>query len=612
MLIAGRYLLAETIGQGGMGRVWRGHDRILDRVVAVKEVILPPQSPEAHAELLTRMVREARAAARLDHPSVITIHDVVEHGGTPWIVMQFVAGTSLRARIDSGGPLHWSQVADIGAQVAEALAEAHAAGIVHRDLKPDNILLSGRRAIVTDFGIARIMDATTQLTGTGVRVGTPLYMAPENLDGGVVGPAADLWALGATLYTAVEGVPPFSGQTMTALIAAILTRPPDQPQHAGPLREILVGLLARDPARRPDARTAARALAACRSGRHAAVTAPGVRPSPAPVVVAPDPLYQPTVSRQGFPGGRPAVATQPATAFQPQPPGLAPASRNPRRRLGPRSVLAVAAVAVAATVLGVLLTLPGGPGKSPGSASPAATRTLAIPPGNPSASASASASTPGTSADVTADLSVVSCPTSLGTGTPPTPVELPATEPVSVPAGTAADLAVYADEEDTMQLVGPKDWGCTASYGADGNGGVEIYPRGETVPQTKLPAGSAITAIVGREVPACYTCALTQACPLFASAAKQLSSALGQECPARPAAESVTSIGSGLVSFEDPPGVSGDGTPSGGKYPANGVMTFYQGGAVASSWLETCTLPDSERAECTATLNDFTGRYGKQ
>ncbi|WP_078944661.1 WD40 repeat domain-containing serine/threonine protein kinase [Streptomyces flavochromogenes] len=291
-LVSGRYRLVEAIGRGGMGRVWRAHDDRLDREVAVKEVVVPDDAASGlRSELIARTEREARAAARLRHPGVVAVHDVVHHRGVPWIVMEFVAGPSLGELVRTQGRLGWERVADLGVGIADALAHAHAAGVVHRDLKPDNVLLAGDRPVIADFGIARLLDATQQLTATHTVIGTPQFMPPEQLEGRRVEAPADLWALGATLYAAVEGRPPFDGPTLTAVITAVLTQPAPASAYAGPLAELLGGLLEKDPAARPDARAAAKRLRALRGtagGPEAPARTPtvvvdvGPAPDPAP------------------------------------------------------------------------------------------------------------------------------------------------------------------------------------------------------------------------------------------------------------------------------------------------------------------------------------------
>ncbi|AZM47461.1 hypothetical protein DMB38_18180 [Streptomyces sp. WAC 06738] len=268
LLIAGRYRLDRPVGQGGMGRVWSARDELLDRRVAVKEILFAADVGERQREKqLRRMIVEARAAARLNHPGITTVYDVVEHDGAPVIVMEFVAGSSLAAVLRERGRLPVPRVAEIGVQVLDALAEAHAAGVVHRDLKPDNILVTDRRAVITDFGIAAIADAAgpegaAGLTTTGGMLGTPAYASPEQLNGEPATAASDMWSFGATLYAAVEGHLPFHGENLWTLRQAVSASAPAPFRHAGPLAPVLTALLAKNPADRTTLAAAAAELRA--------------------------------------------------------------------------------------------------------------------------------------------------------------------------------------------------------------------------------------------------------------------------------------------------------------------------------------------------------------
>ncbi len=251
-LIAERYRLEQRIGGGAMGIVWAGTDELLRRPVAVKEVLLPAGMPEAEAaELRERALREARAIALLTHPNVVTLYDVAREDGEPFVVMELVPSQSLSAVLAEHGPLSDQQLAVIADGVAAALESAHRSGIVHRDVKPGNVLIGDDGRIkLSDFGISRNVAEHT-ITANGIMLGTPAFIAPEIATGDPVTAAADLWGLGATLYAASTGEPPYdAGDHPVATINAVVSGPVPAPTRPGPLAEVISGLMVKDPTAR--------------------------------------------------------------------------------------------------------------------------------------------------------------------------------------------------------------------------------------------------------------------------------------------------------------------------------------------------------------------------
>ncbi|MFG2007371.1 serine/threonine-protein kinase [Spirillospora sp. NPDC048911] len=299
-MLAGRYRLVRRLGQGAMGVVWQARDEALGRDVAVKELLLPAGVPaDRRATAAQRAMREARAAALVKHPSIVTVHDVVQDDGRPCIVMDLLPGRSLDAVLSGDGPLPPERVAEIGLDVLAALRTAHERGILHRDVKPANIFLrDDGRAVLTDFGIASLAGDTT-LTETGALIGSPAYMAPERVRHERGGPESDLWSLGVTLYVLVEGRTPFSRTTVMGTLGAVLTEPVEPPREAGPLAPVVLALLAKDPAVRLNAQGAEQWLGAVAAGKPVPRTRPVQLPPGPP---AAGPLERPT--EPGGPGGR--------------------------------------------------------------------------------------------------------------------------------------------------------------------------------------------------------------------------------------------------------------------------------------------------------------------
>ncbi|WP_422756668.1 serine/threonine-protein kinase [Micromonospora sp. WMMD708] len=339
-----------------MGRVWLARDEMLHRDVAVKEVV-PPHWLAAHEreELRLRTLREARTAARLNHPNVVRIYDVVHDGDNPWIVMEYVPSRSLQQLLAEEGPLAPHRVARIGLAVLAALRAAHAAGVLHRDVKPHNVLVADDgRVVLTDFGLATFDGGDGAMTGPGMVLGSPQFVAPERARDGVSNPGTDLWSLGATLYAAVEGQSPYARGSAMATLSALATEPPDPARRAGALGPVLAGLLRREPERRLTADETQTRLSAALAATPAEAQPRLDAATPATPQASDPPTPQ-------------------ASAPVPAPPRVAPAGGDtpplpaggPRRRWPRTALVAVAVAGALLAGVGTTVALRDGTGPTP-------------------------------------------------------------------------------------------------------------------------------------------------------------------------------------------------------------------------------------------------------
>ncbi|HEX8303606.1 MAG TPA: protein kinase [Jatrophihabitans sp.] len=361
-LIAERYRLVNRIASGGMGIVWQAWDELLQRPVALKQLRPQPGLSDADAELISRRaMREARITARLHHPHAVPVYDVVEYQGQPCLIMQYLPSTSLQTIVNDHGPVQPTEAARIGGEVASALAAAHAAGIVHRDVKPGNVLIAeDGSAKITDFGISHALGDTT-LTSTGMVTGTPAYLAPEVARGAESGFASDVFSLGATLYAATEGTPPFgTDQNPMAVLHRVASGQVNPPERSGPLTPLLLRMLALNPADRPPMIDVQHTLKALHSDS-AAITAVATLPLSSPPPIKPPPL-QPEERAAVKPGLAEPAAVAPVTA-EPSTPAMAAAQASPTQRIDPDGSAASRRAAAGATTALPAAGGPPGPGR---------------------------------------------------------------------------------------------------------------------------------------------------------------------------------------------------------------------------------------------------------
>jgi len=562
----------------------------LARDAAGNEVALKLIRDELAADpaFRARFAREVRAGQRVGGMCTARYVDADLDSLHPYLVTEYVAGGNLADFVAAQGPLEGERLVGLAVGLAEGLVAMGAAGVIHRDLKPSNVLMGERGPKLADFGISVAADGTS-LTQTGAVMGSPSWMAPEQAQGQGCTSAADVFSWGATVAFAATGRQPFGEGRPEAVLYRVVHEEPDLEGVDRRLAPLIRAALSKDPARRPS--TDSLLVDVIKSSM------PG---EPQPVNAVDE-----------------ATEVVERTWIQPPAPKAVPS------RLRQLALVAAAVVVIGAFVAGALYVAHGD-NKVPTHGALAATghHNQTHPPTIAKATTTSTSDHVSTTTSpvdqsptqtVSTSLPVVACPTSYAiTPTPAAKVQ-PSTLNVSVPRDLVSQLSVYADEAGVMDVLGPSGWNCTASFGADGSGGVTVVPVGEVLPQesTSLPSGSTDEAILATQNGGCQGCASDQACPFFAAAAQANPSPCNSSPPSE---ESVDDLASNVVAFADPPNFAGDADPSGGEYPANAVMTYTQNpqgsvGNVVDSWFETCTLPDSQQALCTAVLNDFVARY---
>ncbi|MFD6424102.1 serine/threonine-protein kinase [Streptomyces sp. NPDC060198] len=458
-LLAGRYRLGKVLGRGGMGTVWRADDETLGRTVAVKELRFPTAIDEDEKRrLITRTLREAKAIARIRDTSAVTVFDVVDEDDRPWIVMELIEGKSLAEVIREDGTLTPRRAAEVGLAILDVLRAAHREGILHRDVKPSNVLISQEgRVVLTDFGIAQV-EGDPSVTSTGMLVGAPSYISPERARGHKPGPPADLWSLGGLLYASVEGSPPYDKGSAIATLTAVMTEPLDPPKNAGPLKDVIYGLLTRDPEQRLDDAGARALLTAVVS----APEQPAAPPADATQVMAVPTGVGPSPADRTKPSGDAPASSRTGEGTRDRLRGALRAARNSKAAAAAEGTAGAAAAAGASSASATTAGTPAEPAAAPTTGSrPGATPATQATPGAATASASGGLPPRGPGASTRASLTDV---------VPRRTLAIIAGIVVLAVVGTVLALSLGGDDTGGEGTGGQSSAAGTTTGGADASG----------------------------------------------------------------------------------------------------------------------------------------------